>query len=129
MYILPLARTIGVGGELKEMPPYLAIAAELHMCRYGMFCILTPVLAIPIIVILSTGMKVRKSDRDYVKPPPRLQASWGKTLRSLFWQLDIVGLLLFVGGAAMLLVTITLANSRTARWTDCEYNPVVRSRI
>ena len=85
---------------------------------YGMFCILTPVLAVPIITTLSIAMRVRKSDADYVRPPPRRQETWEKTLVAFFWQLDLVGLLLFVGGAAMVLVTITLANSRTARWSD-----------
>jgi SIT family siderophore-iron:H+ symporter-like MFS transporter len=37
---------------------------------------------------------------------------------SFFWQLDFIGLFLFVVGFGMFFVTVTLANSRTARWSD-----------
>lgn len=83
-----------------------------------MFCILTPVLAIPILSTLTLAMRVRKTDVGYEAPPKRLKDTPKKTFIHLFWQLDFVGLLLFVAGAALVLLTITLANSRTARWSD-----------
>lgn len=86
-----------------------------------MFCILTPVLAIPILSTLTLAMRVRKTDVGYEAPPKRLKDTPKKTFIHLFWQLDFVGLFLFVAGAALVLLTITLANSRTARWSDGEY--------
>merc|ERR1712225_204674 len=38
--------------------------------------------------------------------------------KSIFWQLDAVGLLLLVAGAGMVLVTITIANGRGSKWSD-----------
>ena len=43
--------------------------------------------------------------------------SW-VSLKSIFWQLDFIGLVLFVIGFGLFFVTITTANSRTARWSD-----------
>ncbi|ORY92512.1 major facilitator superfamily domain-containing protein [Leucosporidium creatinivorum] len=87
----------------------------------GMFCILTPALAIPIMLSLGYGMRPRKKDPNapVLVPPPRAA---GKTLgakfMSVFWQLDFVGLLLFVAGAGMILVTITIANGKGSKWSD-----------
>lgn len=89
----------------------------------GMFCILTPALAIPIMLSLGYGMRPRKKDSNapVVVPPPRAAGkSFGAKFMSVFWQLDFVGLLLFVAGAGMILVTITIANGRGSKWSDGE---------
>lgn len=88
-----------------------------------MFCILTPVLAIPIMLSLGYGMRPRKADptAPVVVPPPRAAGkSFGAKFMSVFWQLDFVGLLLFVAGAGMILVTITIANGKGSKWSDRE---------
>jgi SIT family siderophore-iron:H+ symporter-like MFS transporter len=45
-------------------------------------------------------------------------ARFKRETRALFWQLDFIGLVLFVIGFGLFFVTITTANSRTARWSD-----------
>ena len=106
-----------------------------------MFCILTPILAIPIIVTLGIGMRPSKKP-DKVAAAAELALH--RTKRSLrtraievFWQLDFVGLVLLVvsrafafllragssptdlqAGSGLVLVTITIANSTVSRWSD-----------
>lgn len=84
-----------------------------------MFCILTPALAVPVIVTLIIGMRKTKA-RDigpsaaYAAP----KAPWKQRLVSIFWQLDLVGLILLVAGFGLFLVTITIANNGVAGWND-----------
>ena len=87
-----------------------------------MFCILTPVLAIPIIVTLTIGMRETKTQLlARSKKPLNFSPSGIKRgVVNVFWKLDLVGLFLLVVGAGLFLVAITLANSRTARWYDGE---------
>ncbi|GAA6023215.1 hypothetical protein JCM10207_004482 [Rhodosporidiobolus poonsookiae] len=86
----------------------------------GMFCILTPVLATPIMLTLGIGMrKSKKAVDEPIEVAPRAQKkSLRESLVSIFWQLDLIGLLLFVGGAGMLLVIITIANGKGSHWSD-----------
>lgn len=106
-----------------------------------MFCILTPILAIPIIVTLGIGMRPSKKPE---KVAAAAELALHRTKRSLrtraievFWQLDFVGLVLLVvsrafafllraessptdlqAGSGLVLVTITIANSTVSRWSD-----------
>ncbi|KAM0787422.1 hypothetical protein ACM66B_003504 [Microbotryomycetes sp. NB124-2] len=92
----------------------------------GMFCILTPALATPIMLTLGIGMRKSSSTKLAVVAPtaaveqsaerPRL--TFKQKVVSVFWQLDLVGLLLFVAGAGMVLVTITIANGKGSKWSD-----------
>merc|ERR1711939_475454 len=87
----------------------------------GMFCILTPVLAVPIMLTLGIGMRKSEGNKVQVVAPTTPGASaklpFSKKAKSIFWQLDAVGLLLLVAGAGMVLVTITIANGRGI-WTN-----------
>lgn len=92
-----------------------------------MFAIITPVMAIPIIAALATGSRQRKradveeTDSDSNSPITVIEhLPWKERAVSLFWQLDLIGLLLLIGGAGMFLVTITLANNKTKSWGDGE---------
>jgi hypothetical protein len=99
-----------------------------HLDYAGMFAIITPVMAIPIIAALATGSRQRKradveeTDSDSNSPITVIEhLPWKERAVSLFWQLDLIGLLLLIGGAGMFLVTITLANNKTKSWGDGEY--------
>lgn len=90
-----------------------------------MFAIITPVLAVPIIAVLATGSRARKvadvEEKEKVQEITVVESlPWKQRAVSLFWQLDLIGLLLFIGGAGMFLVTITLANNKTKSWADGE---------
>ena len=37
---------------------------------------------------------------------------------AIFWQLDIIGLLLLVAGFGMLLTIVTIANGKGSHWSD-----------
>ena len=89
-----------------------------------MFCILTPVLALPITLTLwrysrldqvaRSEVRAEKATRPHVAFQTRL---WAGT-KSIFWQLDFIGLFLFTIGFGLFFATITLANSRTSKWSD-----------
>merc|ERR1712093_767809 len=51
-------------------------------------------------------------------PGASAKLPFSKKAKSIFWQLDAVGLLLLVAGAGMVLVTITIANGRGSKWSD-----------
>ncbi|KAK4056011.1 hypothetical protein OIO90_003006 [Microbotryomycetes sp. JL221] len=88
----------------------------------GMFCILTPALAFPIMLTLGIGMRKSTKKISVVAPTvndnERTRLTWKQKFVSVFWQLDLVGLILFVGGAGMVLVTITIANGKGSKWSD-----------
>ena len=41
-----------------------------------------------------------------------------KRALAIFWQLDIIGLLLLVAGFGMLLTIVTIANGKGSHWSD-----------
>ena len=90
----------------------------------AMFVILVPVLALPIMATIWYNSRPDREQRDEIKAAravrretPFTQRAW-RTWRAFFWQLDFIGLFLFVVGFGLFFVTITTANSRTARWSD-----------
>ncbi|GAA5834491.1 hypothetical protein JCM9279_004331 [Rhodotorula babjevae] len=97
-----------------------------NMWRWGigMFAILTPVLALPIMFILGYTMrqtKQQKADEVAARAAPA-PAGPRRTIAqkalSIFWQLDVIGLLLLVAGFGMVLVTVTIANGKGSHWSD-----------
>ncbi|ORX39833.1 major facilitator superfamily domain-containing protein [Kockovaella imperatae] len=90
---------------------------------FGIFTILIPVVAIPILVTLWWGTRSSKGERTAAEtssagPKRPIRKHLWRGAVSLFWQLDFMGLLLFVVGFGLLFVTLTLANSQTAHWSD-----------
>jgi SIT family siderophore-iron:H+ symporter-like MFS transporter len=92
---------------------------------FGIFIILIPILAAPIVITLYINMRptrILRAELKAARDARRQAASFGVRLvrgtKSFFWQLDFIGLLLFVIGFGLFFVTITTANSRTARWSD-----------
>ncbi|SCV73286.1 BQ2448_7212 [Microbotryum intermedium] len=96
----------------------------------GMFCILIPVMALPIILTLGIGMRKHRKDSIDESEVAREEADererrglgdnrglWNKAV-GVFWSLDLIGLLLLVAGAGMVLVTVTIANGLGSKWSD-----------
>ncbi|WVR07865.1 hypothetical protein IAU60_004908 [Kwoniella sp. DSM 27419] len=83
---------------------------------FAIFIILTPVMALPIIITLWRNMRLDRVARQELKAVNKVSA-WTRA-KAIFWQLDLIGLFLFTVGFGLFFVTITLANSRTARWSD-----------
>ncbi|OCF32227.1 hypothetical protein I316_06141 [Kwoniella heveanensis BCC8398] len=91
---------------------------------FGIFIILTPVLATPITLVLwryTRPTRLLRQEQKAAKAAkvrlPFADRFWIGT-KAFFWQLDFIGLVLFTLGFGLFFVTITLANSRTARWSD-----------
>ncbi|BGP15718.1 hypothetical protein JCM10213_006111 [Rhodosporidiobolus nylandii] len=88
----------------------------------GIFTILIPVMVIPVMLTLGIGMREHKRQDGEATVVPRRADGPRPTLKqkivSVFWQLDLLGLLLLVGGFGMLLTIITIANGRGSHWSD-----------
>ncbi|GAA6039855.1 hypothetical protein JCM8097_006764 [Rhodosporidiobolus ruineniae] len=97
-----------------------------NMWRWGigMFCILTPALATPVMLTLGIGMRKHKkleaarAEEKLARPADWRKKSLRENTVSVFWKLDIIGLLLLVGGFGMLLTIITIANGKGSHWND-----------
>ncbi|WWD08400.1 hypothetical protein V865_006512 [Kwoniella europaea PYCC6329] len=95
--------------------------------RWGiaMFCILIPPITTPIIITLWRGTRPERAIRQQLKQIKRERAAqtslvqrfWADA-KDIFWKLDVIGLVLFVVGIGLFLVTLTLANSRFNKWSD-----------
>ncbi|KAK4155605.1 major facilitator superfamily domain-containing protein [Chaetomidium leptoderma] len=84
----------------------------------GMWCIIYPVCATPLIVSLTiVGRRARRQglmDKygDDLKGMP-----WRPFLADLFWRLDVIGIVLMVAVFALILVPMTIAGGFEASWT------------
>ncbi|KAK8850768.1 hypothetical protein IAR55_004688 [Kwoniella newhampshirensis] len=105
----------------------LSHGSETNSWRWGiaMFCILIPSVTTPIIVTLWRGTRSSRAVRAHIEEVRRqraAQTSFGERFwtdaKDLFWKLDTIGLILFVAGIGLFLVTLTLANSRYNSWSD-----------
>ena len=89
-----------------------------------MFVIIVPVLALPIMITIwyntrpDVQMKAEIVAARKIRHETPLKTRAWQTWLSFFWQLDFIGLFLFVIGFGLFFVTITTANSRTTRWSD-----------
>ncbi|EAW12017.1 putative siderochrome-iron transporter Sit1 [Aspergillus clavatus NRRL 1] len=82
----------------------------------GMFAIIYPVCTIPLIITLFVGhYKAKKSHPDAYKTS-RTRLGYAQLARDLFWQLDVVGILLLIAFLALILVPFTIAGGITAQW-------------
>ncbi|KAK4175779.1 putative siderophore iron transporter 1 [Triangularia setosa] len=84
----------------------------------GMWCIIYPVCAVPLIVsLISLGRRAGRSSAmdGYIDPVRSLP--WGRFLSYIFWRLDVVGILLMIAVFALLLVPVTIAGGFETSWT------------
>jgi MFS transporter, SIT family, siderophore-iron:H+ symporter len=85
----------------------------------GMWCIIYPVCALPLMIALFiTGRRARKNGvLDKYSSP--FQMLGGKRLATeLFWQLDVIGIILLIAVFALILVPLTLAGGATDKWRE-----------
>ncbi|GAA6003384.1 hypothetical protein JCM10207_000308 [Rhodosporidiobolus poonsookiae] len=87
----------------------------------GMLAILIPVLATPVMLAMGYGMRERATDGPELKSA-KIKGSdhrtlWEKSV-GVFWELDLVGLVLMVSGFSMFLTIVTIANGKGSHWDD-----------
>lgn len=79
----------------------------------GMFCIIYPVCAAPLILMMIfLGRQARKVTPK-TQYPPILHS-----LQHLFWELDIIGVLLLTASLAMIMIPLTLAGGAGDKWDN-----------
>lgn len=85
----------------------------------GMWCIIYPVCALPLMLTLFiTGRRARKNGvlDKYASPFQKLGGK--RLLIELFWQLDVIGIILLIAVFALILVPLTLAGGTTSKWGE-----------
>lgn len=83
----------------------------------GMFAIIYPITAIPLLsILIIVGRRAKRSgDLDSFKSP--FQMLGGKKLAlELFWQLDVIGIILLIAVFGLILAPLTLAGGAAASW-------------
>lgn len=92
--------------------------------------IIVPICATPILLTLGIGMRKTKAQAaELKKERARPQLSLQKKALAIFWQLDIIGLILLVAGFGMLLTIVTIANGKGSHWNDRTFNLVSRATL
>ncbi|CCF35502.1 major facilitator superfamily transporter [Colletotrichum higginsianum] len=85
----------------------------------GMWCIIYPVCALPLIVSLSiVGRRARKQGLLNSYTSPFRALGFKKFLVELFWQLDVIGIILVIAIFALILVPFTIAGGFTSSWHE-----------
>jgi SIT family siderophore-iron:H+ symporter-like MFS transporter len=83
----------------------------------AMWAIIYPVCALPLILSLwYAGRKARKTGNLEKYATPYQSLGFFGLTKSLFWQLDIVGLILLIAVFALILVPFTLAGGEAPSW-------------
>jgi hypothetical protein len=84
---------------------------------HGVWAIILPLVTAPILTILYLNQN--KAKREGVYPAPRWQgkSTW-EFLKELFFQADLIGLILLTAGFTLVLLAITLAGYQTDKWRE-----------
>lgn len=102
-----------IGGEVLE------VVRDGTAWRYGfwIWCIAFPVCALPLIVSLwwVSHKANRAGGLERYKTPFQEHGGWQLT-KALFWQLDVIGILLTICVFGFILVPLTIANGPGAAW-------------
>jgi SIT family siderophore-iron:H+ symporter-like MFS transporter len=83
----------------------------------GMFAIIYPVCALPLITVLFLVHRRAKASGQLGSYKSSMELIGGRRLAvELFWHLDVIGILLLIAMLACILVPFTLAGGVTAQW-------------
>ncbi|AEO59133.1 hypothetical protein MYCTH_2307144 [Thermothelomyces thermophilus ATCC 42464] len=111
---MPFLITTWVSGNISAA----VLSATTWRWGVGMWCIIYPVCAMPLVVSLTlVSRRARKRGlmekySEAVKGEP-----WGSFLVDLFWRLDVIGVILLIAVFALILVPMTIAGGFQASWT------------
>lgn len=84
----------------------------------GMWCIIYPACAIPLIVPLYiVGRRARRAGLLDKHKTPFQALGWRKGWVDLFWRLDVIGIILLIAMFALILVPPTIAGGFESQWS------------
>ena len=81
---------------------------------YGIFCIIVPIVFFPLGIVMIYTQRKAYNSGYYI--PKRNEYGWKKTFDTVFWQLDIVGIILLTAGLTCFLLPFTLGGGTAAGW-------------
>ncbi|KAG8685862.1 hypothetical protein FRC11_009927 [Ceratobasidium sp. 423] len=84
---------------------------------YGMFAILVPVTILPLILTLGWAQHKAKS-QGLIEPSPKASARGISKVKTIWDEVDMLGLLILAGGVACVLLPLTLAKSAKGGWSN-----------
>lgn len=84
--------------------------------RPGMWAIMFPIVTLPLLFCLIRAHYAAKKQGLLEGIPGPLSAVTGSQLTALFWQTDVVGLLLLAATLALILLPFTLAGGEKTTW-------------
>lgn len=97
--------------------PSPTIQLLLTVCFLIFRAIITPVLSLPLFA--SLWINQRRASRAGLLPEyPWKSQGYVKFFRTLWTELDIIGVLLLVSGFSLLLVPLTLASDAVGKWKN-----------
>ncbi|KAM0185403.1 hypothetical protein ACHAPA_012181 [Fusarium lateritium] len=112
---LPFIINTWVSGDVTEA----VLAATTWRWGIGMWCIIYPVCALPLIISLLVVSRRAKKQGHLVGYRSSFQQLGLKSFAvELFWLLDIIGVILLIAVFALLLVPLTIAGGFESKWSD-----------
>jgi len=84
---------------------------------HGVWAIILPVVTIPILAILFMNQRKAKKMGTYPDSPLRGKSFW-RVSKELFFELDVIGVILITAGFALVLLAITLAGYQSQKWRE-----------
>ncbi|KAH8150444.1 uncharacterized protein LAJ45_05657 [Morchella importuna] len=108
----PFLVTVWIGPEIAGK-----LGTPLWRWGYGMWAIITPILSLPLFIALWVNQR-KAAKAGLIPQYPWKQKGALNYIKSLWTELDILGVLLLVVGFSLLLVPFTLAASATGRWKN-----------
>lgn len=110
---LPFIINTWVSGDIASA----VLAKTTWRWGVGMWCIIYPVCAMPLIVsLLVVGHRARRAGVLDNYKTPFAMLGWKQFAVQLFWQLDVVGIILVIATFALILVPLTIAGGFTDQW-------------
>jgi hypothetical protein len=86
---------------------------------HGVWAIILPVVTAPVLAILFLNQ--RKAKRTGIYPEPRWRGkSFVTFFKEMFFELDIIGLILITAGFALVLLAVTLAGYQGEKWREAK---------
>ncbi|TDZ34343.1 Siderophore iron transporter 1 [Colletotrichum trifolii] len=112
---LPFIINTWVSGDISQA----VLTNSTWQWGIGMWCIIYTVCALPLIISLSiVGRRAKKMGLLNSYQSSFQLLGWKNFFTQLFWQLDVIGLILLIAVFALILVPFTIAGGFQAQWRE-----------